>query len=175
MRIPIESSTSYRGRNSRPNWFMLMLIVGLGFSAGAVGAFFAPGVSASSTAWYAGLIKPIFTPPNRIFGPVWTGLYLLMGIAAWLVWSERYHRNRGMALSAFFLQLLLNALWAPLFFGLKNPGAGLFVIVTLWLTIVWAIREFFSVNKAAGVLMLPYLLWVSFAVALNLSIWRLNP
>ncbi len=175
MRIHIESTTSYRGRNSRPNWLALAVFIGLALSAGAVGAIFSPGGSARAAEWYAMLLKPAWSPPDRWFGVVWTALYLLMGSAAWLVWRERYHRERAAALTAYAIQLLLNALWAPLFFGAKNIGAGLFVAVALWLTIIWTVREFAAVRAAAAWLMAPYVIWAGFAMALNLSIWRLNP
>jgi translocator protein len=175
MRIPIESSTSYRGRNSRPNWLALLGFIGLALAAGALGAVFSPGTSARAAAWYAALSKPAWTPPASWFGPVWTVLYLLMGTAAWLVWRERYHRKRTVALQAYAVQLLLNALWAPIFFGAKNIGAGLFVIVALWLAIIWTIREFAPVRAGAAWLLAPYVIWVSFAMTLNLSVWRGNP
>lgn len=175
MRIPVESKTSYRGRNSRPNWLALSGFILLALAAGALGAFFSPGGSARIAAWYAALSKPAWIAPSSWFGPVWTILYLMMGTAAWLVSRERYHRRRGAALTAYAVQLLLNALWAPLFFGAKNIGAGLFVVVALWLTIIWTIREFFPVRPLAAWLLAPYLIWVSFAMSLNLSIWRLNP
>lgn len=175
MRIPIESATSYRGRNSRPNWLVLLALVALALGAGAIGAAFSPGMSAGTGQWYAALAKPAWSPPNSWFGPVWTLLYVLMGTAAWLIWSERYHRGRQTALAAYAVQLLLNALWAPVYFGAKNIGAGLFIIVALWLTIVWTIREFAAVKSGAAWLLIPYLIWVTFAGALNLSIWKLNP
>jgi translocator protein len=174
MRIPIESSTSYRGRNSRPNWLMLAAFVGSALAAGAVGAIFSPAVSAAASHWYAMLAKPEWAPPNSWFGPVWIALYVLMGVAAWLIWRERYHRSRSTALAAYTIQLLLNAAWAPLFFGAKNIGAGLFAIVALWLSIAWTIREFAVVKSAAAWLLAPYLIWVGFASALNLAIWKLN-
>ncbi len=174
MRIPVQTSTSYRGRNSRPNWVAFGLSLALAFAAGAVGGFFSPARSAAAAAWYAALHKPLWVAPMSWFGPVWTALYALMGTAAWLVSRERYHRKRTPALAAYCIQLLLNALWAPLFFGARNIGAGLFVVVALWLAIVWTIREFFPVRPLAAWLLLPYLAWVSFAMALNFSLWRLN-
>jgi translocator protein len=174
MRIPIESGTSYRGRNSRPNWLVLAAFIGSALAAGAVGALFSPGVSAAAGRWYALLVKPEWTPPASWFGPVWIALYALMGASAWLIWRERYHRGRTAALAAYAVQLLLNALWAPLFFGLKNVGAGLFVIVALWLSIIWTIREFAVVKGAPAWMLAPYLSWVTFASALNLAVWRLN-
>ncbi len=174
MRIPIESSTTYRGRNSRPNWLALLAFVALGFAAGGLGAAFSPAFSPSSASWYANLAKPTWTPPDQLFGPVWTALYLLIGIAVWIIWGERYHRGRNAALIAFAVQLCLNAVWAPLFFGSRNVGLGLLVIVALWLSLVWTVREFWAVRVISAILMLPYLAWVSFAAALNLAIWRHN-
>jgi translocator protein len=174
MRIPIESATSYRGRNSRPNWLVLLAFVGAALAAGALGAAFSPAVSPAARQWYAALARPEWTPPDSWFGPVWMTLYLLMAIAAWLVWHERYHRGRNAALAAYSVQLLLNAAWAPLFFGARNVGAGLFVIVALWLAIAWTVREFAAVKAGAAWLLGPYLIWVSFASWLNLSIWKLN-
>jgi tryptophan-rich sensory protein len=175
MRIHIESSTSYRGRNWRPNWLALIGFIGLALAAGAVGALVSPGVAPQAGAWYAGLAKPAWAPPNTWFAPTWTVLYVLMGTSAWLIWHERYHRNRGAALLAYAVQLLLNATWAPAFFGARNVGAGLFVEIALWLAIVWTLREFSRVRPLAAVLLVPYLAWVSFAMALNFSIWRQNP
>ncbi len=175
MRIPIESATSYRGRNSRPNLPALTLFVVLALGVGALGALFSPGISASATQWYDMLAKPAWLPPQNWFAPVWTGLYVLMGIAAWLIWRERYHRGRSAAIAAYAAQLFLNALWPPLFFGLKNIDAGLFDIVALWLAVGWTLREFARVRIAAAVTLVPYFLWVSFATAINLEIWKLNP
>ena len=174
MRIPIESSTSYRGRNSRPHLHVLAAFIGAALAAGALNAVFAPGVSGAAGHWYAALAKPAWAPPNSWFGPVWLTLYVLMGTAAWLIWRERYHRGRSAALAAYAIQLLLNAAWAPLFFGAGNIGAGLFVIVALWLSIAWTIREFAAVRAGAAWLLAPYLIWVGGASALNLAIWKLN-
>jgi benzodiazapine receptor len=125
--------------------------------------------------WYAALLKPEWLPPQDWFAPVWTVLYVLMGIAAWLIWRERYHRGRSAAIAAYAVQLLLNALWPPLFFGLKNIDAGLFDIVALWLAIAWTMREFARVRIAAAITLVPYFLWVSLAAAINLVLWKLNP
>jgi len=174
MRIPVESSTSYRGRNARPNWLILAAFIAAAFGAGALGALFSPAVSSSARHWYALLAKPHWAPPNSWFAPVWTVLYVMMGASAWLIWRERYHRGRSPALAAYAIQLIINAAWAPLFFGAKNIGAGLFAIVALWLSIAWTVREFAVVKPAAAWLLAPYLIWVSFASALNLSLWKLN-
>ncbi len=170
----MDSQTSYRGRNSRPNWLVLAAFIAAALGVGALGALFSPGVSAAAGQWYEMLGKPEWAPPNSWFGPVWTALYVSMGTSAWLIWRERYHRGRSAALAAYTIQLLLNAAWAPLFFGLKNIGAGLFVIVALWLAIVWTIREFAVVKGVAAWILAPYLIWVSFASALNLALWRMN-
>jgi tryptophan-rich sensory protein len=174
MRIPIESSTSYRGRNARPNWFILLAFIAAAFAAGGLGAIFSPAGSVEAQRWYAMLAKPVWAPPNAWFAPVWCALYVLMGSAAWRVWRERYHRQRAAALAAYAVQLLLNALWAPLFFGARSLGAGLFVVVALWLAVVWTIREFSMVKPGAAWMMAPYLIWVGFASALNFAIWKLN-
>ena len=174
MKIRIESATSYRGRNSRPNLAVLGVFVLLTLAVGGIGVVFSPAFSAATAAWYAALAKPGGVPPQQWFGPVWTVLYISMAIAAWMIWQERYHRGRSAALAAYVAQLLLNALYAPAFFGLKSIGAALFVNIALWIAVGWTLREFARVRKAAAVILVPYMLWVSFATALTLSIWRLN-
>jgi benzodiazapine receptor len=174
MRIPVDSGLSYRGRNSRPHWLILATFVGAALAAGALNAAFSPAVSASAHRWYAQLAKPDWAPPNSWQGPVWLALYVLLGTAAWLIWRERYHRGRTAALVAWAIQLLLNAAWAPLFFGARNIGAGLFVIVALWLSIALTMREFAVVKAVAAWMLAPYLIWVGFASALNFAVWKLN-
>ena len=122
--------------------------------------------------WYANLRKPSWTPPNWLFGPVWTILYVAMAVAAWMVWQRSGLMERPMKL--FLLQLSLNAAWSLLFFGLRSPGAAFAEIVTLWLAILATAIEFWKVAPAAGIMFAPYLGWVSYAAALNLSIFRLN-
>jgi benzodiazapine receptor len=175
VRIPIESSTSYRGRNSRPNWLALVVFLGLALCAGAVGAGFSPAFSPSSAAWYGSLVRPTWTAPDHWLAAVWMALYLTMGTSAWLVWRERYHRGRNLALVAYAVQLLLNAAWAPLLFGARDLGAGLLVMVALWVAVAWTLRAFATVRAAAAWLTVPYLGWLSFAVVLHLYIWRHNP
>jgi benzodiazapine receptor len=175
MRIPIEGSTSYRGRNSRPNWLALAGWIALALGAGALAAAFSPRFSAAAARWYGMLVKPQWLPPQEWFGPIWIVLYASMGLAAWLVWRERYHRGRSAAIIAYAAQLLLNALWAPIFFGLNNIGAALFNVVAMWLAIAWTMREFARVNTVAAFLLIPYLLWTTFTVAMTLAIWKLNP
>jgi tryptophan-rich sensory protein len=175
VRIQIPSNTSYRGRNSRTNLPALALFVLLALGIGALGAMFSPRFSPGATQWYAMLAKPEWLPPARWFGPIWIALYLLMGIAAWIVWRERYHRSRTTAIFAYGLQLLLNGAWAPLFFGMRNIDAGLFDVVALLMAIGWTLREFARVKAGAAWLLAPYFLWVCVAVAMNLSLWKLNP
>ncbi len=140
----------------------------LSFSAAALGGLFMPGE------WYAGLKKPSWNPPNWIFGPVWTALYAMMAVAAWLVWKRGGFASQGAALSLFLLQLLLNALWSPLCFGAKNLGFGLADIVFLWLALTATVIAFYRAYRLAGALLVPYLAWVTFAGALNFTLWRLN-
>ncbi len=122
--------------------------------------------------WYATLAKPSWNPPNWIFAPVWTTLYVLMGVAAWLAWRNRGFRGRTAAL--FWSQLVLNALWSILFFGMENPGAAFVEVVLLWVLIAATVRDFARSSGIAAGLMAPYLAWVTFASALNFAIWRLN-
>jgi len=140
--------------------------------AGFVGSIF---TRASVSTWYVTLNKPSFTPPGWVFGPVWITLYALMGISAFLVWNKGFNdRQIKAALIIFGIQLILNALWSAAFFGLKSPLAGLIVIVILWLAILLTIFRFLNISAAAGLLLLPYIVWVSFAAVLNLSIFLLN-
>ncbi|MCX8126877.1 MAG: tryptophan-rich sensory protein [Dehalococcoidia bacterium] len=141
--------------------------------AGLIGSI---ATSGSVSTWYPTLQKPTFTPPNWLFAPAWTTLYLLMAIAAFLVWRIGLD-NAGTrkALIVFLVQLVLNALWSFAFFGLRSPLYGLIVIIALWLAILFTILKFFPISKVAGILMLPYILWVSFAAVLNISILMLNP
>ncbi len=136
--------------------------------AGVLGSVFtAPAINS----WYVSLAKPSFNPPNWVFGPVWTALFLLMGIALFLVWNSKSH---GQSLRVFVLQLILNVFWTVIFFGLENPSLALIEIGLLWLSIIWTVMEFQKVSKTAAYLLLPYLFWVSFAAVLNFSIVLLN-
>ena len=131
---------------------------------------------ASITTWYPTLIKPSFNPPNWIFAPVWTSLYIMMGIAAGLVWNQITTHKEAVtkALQFFTIQLVLNALWSYLFFGLHNLILATIEVVLLWLMIFETYSQFAKINKMASYLMLPYLAWVSFASVLTASIWWLN-
>ncbi len=125
--------------------------------------------------WYVFLEKPALNPPNWVFGPVWSILYVAMGIAAALVWHQDWNRVEVQsALLTFLAQLLLNASWSVVFFGMQSPGGALAIILILWVLILVCIRKFYPLNKPAALLMIPYLLWVSFAVYLNGAIWYLN-
>ena len=142
----------------------ICLIICLG--AALFGALFVPGE------WYEQLSKPSWTPPDSIFPPVWTILYLMMGVAVWLVWQEK---NRGsVALWVFIAQLILNAAWSWLFFGLKNTGLAFFDALILMLAIFTTAVLFWRENRLAGIIMIPYFLWASFAAALSFAIWQLN-
>ena len=126
--------------------------------------------------WYVALNKPVFNPPNWIFGPVWTTLYILMGISAYLILRQGLSNRRViLALSLFALQLLLNLEWSLIFFARHNIGLAFGEIILLWLMILFTAFYFYRLSKAAGWLFLPYILWVSFAAVLNFSIWMLNP
>jgi tryptophan-rich sensory protein len=125
-------------------------------------------------AWYDALAKPAWTPPNAVFAPVWTVLYVLMAVAAWLVWRRAGFMRAGVALSLFIAQLVLNALWSYLFFGAHRADLAFFEIVVLWAVILVVAVLFWREVRAAGVLMLPYLAWVGFAACLNFALWQLN-
>ncbi len=150
----------------------LIIAILLPLIIGAVSGFF---TSKAVTGWYAGIQKPSFNPPNGIFAPVWTALYILMGIALYLVWKqERNTKIWRQALFLFGLQLFLNFCWSLIFFKLEQPGWALVEIVCLWISILLTIIWFLKLSKVAGWLLVPYLCWVSFAALLNYEIWRLN-
>jgi tryptophan-rich sensory protein len=131
-------------------------------------------VFVSTGGWYAQLHKPTWNPPSWVFGPAWTLLYIMMAVAAWLIWCEGGWKAQWRPLSLFLFQWLLNALWTPLFFGLHLTGLAFAEIVTLWLVLAATLRSFWHVRKAATVLLVPYLVWITFAASLNFAIWRLN-
>lgn len=132
-------------------------------------------ISAIST-WYVFLVKPSFSPPNWIFGPVWTTLYLLMGVSAFLIWRKGLKNKKvKRALSYFLVQLFFNISWSLLFFGLHSPLLGLLNIILLLISIVLTIQAFYRISKIAAYILVPYLLWVSFATILNIAIVLLNP
>jgi benzodiazapine receptor len=151
----------------------------------ACAAAAAPGVKFRPGEWYAHLDKPPWTPPDWVFAPVWTVLYFMIAIAGFLVWSEGQESGVSslrdldevesvLPLAVFAVQLALNALWSFLFFGLQRPGYAFAEVVLLWLAILATIFLFFPVSAVAGWLLIPYLLWVSFAAGLNYSVWQRN-
>ncbi|MBN1695397.1 tryptophan-rich sensory protein [candidate division WOR-3 bacterium] len=140
--------------------------------AGIIGSIF---TTPAIPTWYANINKPTFRPPNWVFAPVWTTLYLLMGIALFLVLRKGFNeKGIKIAVAVFALQLVLNSLWSFLFFGLESPFAAFIEIIFLWAAILISIILFFRISWVAGALLIPYILWVSFASVLNFSIWRLN-
>ncbi|ABC93810.1 tryptophan rich sensory protein (plasmid) [Rhizobium etli CFN 42] len=138
------------------------------FAAAATGVMFRPGD------WYKQLDKPDWRPPDWLFAPVWTVLYASIGLSGWLLWREAGNTGAALPLGVYAVQLLLNAAWSPLFFGLHRPGLAAVEIMLLWAAILATILLFYPANAAAALLLVPYLMWVSFAAALNLSIWRRN-
>ncbi len=132
------------------------------------------GVFVSTKGWYAGLTKPPWNPPAWVFGPAWTTLYVLMAVAAWLVWREGGWKRQRFPLGLFLLQWLLNALWTPLFFGMHCSGLAVAEIILLWLALAATLWSFWRVRWVAGLLLVPYLVWVAFAGMLNFTIWQLN-
>ncbi|MFV0544552.1 MAG: TspO/MBR family protein [Marinicella pacifica] len=141
------------------------------FAASAIGAV----ASIQAQSFYAELTQPSWAPPGSVFGPVWTTLFALMGIAAWLVWREGGFRKNRTALTLFLVQLVVNALWSWLFFAWHLGAYALIDLIVLWLLIVATLVSFWRVKPWSGVLLVPYLLWVSFAGFLNYAVWQLNP
>lgn len=154
------------------NALTLITTIVISQSAGLVGAVF---TSPAIPGWYAGINKPTLNPPSWIFGPVWITLYTLMGISAFLIWKKGWEKKMvRKALYVFGLQLILNASWSIVFFGLQSPAGAFAIIVALWLSILWTMILFHNISKPAMWLLVPYILWVSFAGYLNFSIWMLN-
>lgn len=152
------------------NWPLLIFAILICEGVGILGSFFT--VSTIGT-WYVTLTKPSFSPPDFLFGPVWTSLYALMGISFYLIWTAKA-KSKHQAVKFFLVQLGLNALWSIIFFGLKKPGLAFIEIVALWVAIFLTIKTFQKISKVASYLLYPYFVWVSFASVLNLFIWVLN-
>ncbi len=144
----------------------LVIFLAITFGAAAFGAQFMPGP------WYAEIAKPAWTPPGWVFGPVWSLLYVMIALSAWLVWRQQ--PRFGLPLGLWFAQLGLNTIWSWLFFGLERPDLAAIDIVVLLAAIIATACAFARVSRAAALLLLPYALWVGFATALNIAIWRLN-
>jgi len=158
--------------NSQLNWKHLLISILLCQFTGVIGALF---TTPAIPAWYNTLVKPSFVPPNWTFSVVWMLLFLLMGIALYIVWEKGLEKAEvRKAMAVFVIQLFLNIMWSVLFFGLRSPFYGLVGIVVLWVLILVNIWLFYRISRTSGLLLVPYILWVSFAAVLNYSIWVLN-
>lgn len=166
MTLPVPSTTPSTRRSHLVSFLVLLGLIAVCELVGVLGAL------VTDPGFYEQLVRPSWAPPASVFGPVWTTLYALMAVAAWLVWRTG-PRSRG-PLIWFAVQLALNALWSPVFFGLHSLGGGLIVIVMLELAILQTIRSFAPRSRLAALLMVPYAAWVAFATALNAAIWWLN-
>jgi len=157
------------GHHGLASKIVVMIIIAE--AAGALGSLVTfPAIST----WYSALIKPPFSPPNFLFGPVWTMLYALMGIAAGLIWNSK-SKKKSQALKIYGFQLALNVLWSMVFFGLRSPFFAFVEIAFLWISIAWTMIEFKKISRNAFYIMVPYIVWVSIALVLNISIVLLNP
>lgn len=155
--------------SAKRDWIGLVVFLAVCYLVAAIGSLF---TTPAIPGWYATLPRPSWTPPSWVFGPVWTLLYTLMAIAAWLVWRRRNVTAVTVPITLFAVQLGLNLAWTLIFFGRRQVGLGLFDIVLLWVAILATIIAFWRVSRAAAGLMIPYLLWVSYAATLNYGIWR---
>lgn len=154
------------------NYFKLTASIIISLLAGFIGSFF---TSSSIQSWYTTINKPFFNPPNFVFGPVWTILFILMGISLYIIWTTKSNsKQKKIAIYLFGIQLVLNTLWSIIFFGLQNPLFAFIEIVILWVAILLTIINFKKISKTAAYLLIPYILWVSFAAVLNFSIYYLN-
>lgn len=153
-------------------WAALALWIGVSLAAGLVGNRVGGG---GDDQFYQRLDQPAWAPPPWLFGPVWIVLYVLMGIAAWLVWRERGFAGARLPLTLFLVHLVFNAAWTGIFFGLRMFGLAFAEIVVLWGLILWILVLFWRVRPLAGALFVPYLLWVTYAAALTFALWRMNP
>ncbi len=146
----------------------LVVWLALTFCAAATGVF------VQTDGWYAELAKPAWNPPGWLFGPVWTALYAMMAVAVWLVWLRGGWKMQRRALCLYLVQWVLNAIWTPIFFGLQRPDLAFAEIILLLVAICATLATFWRVSRVAGVLLLPYTLWTTFAAVLNFTIWRMN-
>ena len=154
--------------NKQTDFQKLAICISVPLLIGFIGALF---TTPAIPSWYAGLNKPVFSPPNWIFGPVWTLLYVLMGVSLYIAWQKELSRKSAVLFSA---QLFLNLMWSVIFFGMKSPLYAFFEIILLWAAILLTILDFRKVSKNAALLLIPYIVWVSFAAILNFYIWVLN-
>ena len=166
--------TAYSGAKGLclSDWIALIVSIIIAFGAAAVGGL---STSKSIPTWYGGLRKPWFNPPDWVFGPVWAVLYLLMAVAAWLVWSENAVALVLVPLAFYGIQLALNSLWSYIFFARKELSKAFVEIIALWIMILITTVLFWNVSQLAGIMMIPYISWVSVASALNYRVWKLNP
>ena len=165
------AGNNVEARRERAPWFSGVVLLAwllVTFCAPALAVFGMPGE------WYAGLAKPSWNPPSWVFGPVWSVLYTLMAVAAWLVWCRGGWRAQGRPLGLYLVQLVLNAAWSPLFFGFHRPGLALIDIILMFIAIAATMLAFFRVRTVAGLLLVPYLIWVGFASILNFTLWWMN-
>lgn len=154
------------------NFLKLASSIAVCFLAAGIGSVF---TTSAIPSWYATLVKPSFSPPNYLFGPVWTILYILMGISLYIIWTKGIKNKKvKKALYIFGIQLILNAIWSPVFFGAQALLLAFIIIIALWFYIVKTIKAFAKIDKLASYLLYPYLAWVSFASILNFSVWFLN-
>ena len=151
-------------------WLPIFIIITLSIGSG-LGSYF---TFMSVETWYQTLNKPSFNPPDWVFGPVWTILYIMMGTSIWMVWKSEDNKIRSLAVKLFWLQLFFNVFWTYLFFGIQKIGLGLIEIIFLSVLIILNINYFLKINKIAGYLLIPYLLWVLYASLLNYNLWILN-
>ncbi|MGD9129136.1 MAG: tryptophan-rich sensory protein [Candidatus Woesebacteria bacterium] len=151
---------------------LLIFSIFISHLAGIIGSL---ATSSSVSTWYPKLNKPLFNPPNWVFAPVWLTLYTLMGTSLYLIWVKGFKKKKiELTVQVFFIHLFFNSLWSVVFFGFQNLALAFLIIIILWLMIAYLIRLFWQINKKAAYLLLPYILWVSFAALLNYSIWQLN-
>lgn len=157
--------------SSPPSVLALAGFVAVCLTAGWIGSMF---TMSSVDTWYQTLRKPAWTPPDGVFGPVWTALYVAMAVAAWRVWCKNGFGGAPLAMTAFGLQLVLNVLWSVLFFGMRMPGTAAVEIVLLWAAIFATMKLFNGLDRTAGRLLAPYLAWVTYASSINFGVWWLN-
>ena len=167
----VDMNESQPTRSTKSLVVGLVIAITVCFLAASIGGF---ATTSSVNGWFAEINKPTWNPPDWIFGPVWTVLYLMMGVSAWLVWKQSGFNKARLALVFFAVQLALNTTWSVLFFGLRQPGWAFAEIIALWISIALTTVLFYKHSKLAAGLLVPYLLWVTFAAGLNFAIWSLN-
>lgn len=166
-----ETADNLNRAGRLPSGIALVVFLALCLGAGGLGAI---ATTPEIDGWYRTLQKPAWNPPDHVFGPVWTALYVLMAMAGWLVWQKECSGSRRVGLFLFGLQLALNVAWSWIFFALHEPGWAVVEITVLWLAILATLVVFLRQSRLAGALLVPYLAWVTFAAGLNFAIWRLN-